>query len=145
MEGQPPKTQKLIEPLWWVALWKSNTLWFGLLFCFIICYFLLLWATPAAYGSSQARGRIRATAAWLSHSKGSTDPSCVYDLHHSSQQHWILKPPSNPRDRSCISWIVLWCLSDGKQWEIPWVLIFRKVFYLPQECRAQPETQAKNK
>ena len=26
------------------------------------------------------------------------DPSCVCDLHHSSQQHWILNPLSKARD-----------------------------------------------
>ena len=28
------------------------------------------------------------------------DPTCVCDLHHSSQQHWILNPPSKARDRT---------------------------------------------
>ena len=31
-------------------------------------FFLLFWATPIAYGGSQARGQIRATAAGLCHS-----------------------------------------------------------------------------
>ena len=26
------------------------------------------------------------------------DPSCICDLHHSSQQHWILNPLSKARD-----------------------------------------------
>ena len=37
------------------------------------------------------------------------DPSHVCNLHHSSQQHWILNPLSEARDRTCIlmdtSWI----------------------------------------
>ena len=34
----------------------------------------------------------RATATW--------DPSCVYDLHHSSWQRWILKPLNETRNRT---------------------------------------------
>ena len=35
-----------------------------------------------------------ATAMWI--------PSCICDLHHSSQQRWILNPLSKARDRTCI-------------------------------------------
>jgi len=42
-----------------------------------------------------------ATATW--------DPSHIFDLHHSSQQCWILKPLSEARDQTCIlldtSWV----------------------------------------
>ena len=42
-----------------------------------------------------------ATAKW--------DPSCICDLNHSSQQHWMLNPLSEARDRTHIllddSWI----------------------------------------
>ena len=37
-------------------------------FCFFFCLFLLFRATPAAYGGSEARGQIGATAATLLHS-----------------------------------------------------------------------------
>ena len=30
------------------------------------------------------------------------DPSCVYNLHHSSQQNWILSPLSKARVQTCI-------------------------------------------
>ena len=30
------------------------------------------------------------------------DPSCVWDLHHSSWQHWILNPLSRARDQTCV-------------------------------------------
>ena len=30
------------------------------------------------------------------------DPSHICDLHHSSQQHWILNPLSEARDQTCI-------------------------------------------
>ena len=49
-------------------------------------------ATPSAYGGSQARGRIRATA--------TPDPSHVCNLHHSSWQQWILTSLSEARDQT---------------------------------------------
>ena len=50
-------------------------------------FFCLFRATPVAYGSFQARGRIRAAAA---------------SLHHSSQQCQILDQLSEPRDQICV-------------------------------------------
>jgi len=55
--------------------------------CSFLFYFLLLRAAPAAYGSSQARGPIRAAAA---------------SLHHSSQQCQIPDPLCEARDQACI-------------------------------------------
>ena len=52
--------------------------------------------TPSAYGGSQARSQIRATAT------ATPDPSRICDLHHSSQQCWILNPWSKARDQTCI-------------------------------------------
>ena len=49
-----------------VVLTKGN--W---IFCFIFC-FLLFRAAPVAYGVSQARGQIGATAAGLHHSHSNT-------------------------------------------------------------------------
>ena len=46
--------------------------YFLFIFIFILFYFILLFrAAPAAYGSSQARGQIGATAAGLHHSHSS--------------------------------------------------------------------------
>jgi len=77
-------------------------------FCFCFC-FLLFRPSPAAYGSSQARGQIRATAPAYTTATATWDPSCICDLHHGSQQRWILNPLSEARDRTCIlmdtSWI----------------------------------------
>ena len=52
--------------------------------------FVFFRVTPTAYGSFQARGRIRATAADLRHSTAMQDLSRVYHLHHSSCQRLIL-------------------------------------------------------
>ena len=49
-----------------------------LLFLFFVCFclFAIFWATPVAYGGSQARGRIGATAAGLrqNHSNVGSEP-----------------------------------------------------------------------
>ena len=39
-------------------------------------------------------GYTTATAMW--------DPSSVFNLHHSSRQHWILNPLVGARDQTCI-------------------------------------------
>ena len=57
--------------------------------CFVFCLFR---ASPLAYGGSQAMGRIGAIASSYATATATQDPSRVCDLHHSSQQHWILNP-----------------------------------------------------
>ena len=44
-----------------------------------IFFFFLFRATPAAYGSSQARGQIRATAEVYATAKATSDPSHIWD------------------------------------------------------------------
>ena len=56
---------------------------------------------PPAHGGSQARGRIGATAAAYARATAKPDPSRICDLHHSSQQRWILNPLSEARDGTC--------------------------------------------
>ena len=75
-------------------------------FCTNLFFFLLFRAALTAYGGSQARSQIRTTAASHSHSHSN---SYVFDLHHSSWQHWTLNLLSEARDRTCIlldrSWV----------------------------------------
>ena len=74
-----------------------STLYFLIFYLFLIfCFFR---AAPEAYGSSQARGPNRAAAIGLhhSHSNKGSKPR-LYTL----QQHWILNPLSEPRDRTHI-------------------------------------------
>ena len=81
-------------------------------------------AVPMAYGSSQARGRIRATA--YATVTATRDPSHVCNLHHSSWQHGILNPLNKPRDRTDIFMDTSWVLnppslngnSSGKLWTL---------------------------
>ena len=49
----------------------------SLIFLFFFVFLLFLWAAPAAYGGSQARGRIGAVATGLrqSHSNAGSEPS----------------------------------------------------------------------
>ena len=74
-------------------------------------YFILLLfrATPVAYGNSQARSLIRATAADYSTGTVTKALSCFCDLHHSSQQYQILNPLKEARDQTQIlmdtSWV----------------------------------------
>ena len=49
-------------------------------------------ATPMAYGSSQTRGS--------NFPHHNVDLSCVFHLHHSSQQHQILNPLSEAKDQT---------------------------------------------
>ena len=63
-------------------------------------FFGLFRATPAACGSSQARGRIRAVAARLCFSHSNADLSLVCHLQHSSRQGQILNPRSEAGDRT---------------------------------------------
>ena len=62
----------------------------------------LFMATPGAYGSSQARGQIRDTAAGYITATATPDLSCICNLHHSLQQYWILNPLSEARNRTHI-------------------------------------------
>ena len=61
-------------------------------------FFGLCRAASAAHGGSQAGGPIGAVATGLRQSTAMRDPSCVCNLHHNSQQHWIPNPLSKARD-----------------------------------------------
>ena len=56
-----------------------------------------------AYGGFQARGLIRAVAASLHLSHSNARSECVCNLHHSSQQGWILHPLNEARDQSYLN------------------------------------------
>ena len=75
------------------------------------------YASPTAYGSSQARGRIRATPAGLPTATATQDLSCVCNLHHSSRRCLILNPLSEAGDQTCnlmvISQIRFLCATVG--------------------------------
>ena len=55
-------------------------------------FFVVVMAALAAYGSSQVKGAIRATAEATAAATATATlyPSLICDLHYSLQQHWIL-------------------------------------------------------
>ena len=64
---------------------------------------MLFRATSVAYGSSQARGRIRATVAYATATATpDTSPSRVCHVHHGPWQCGILNPLSKARDGTCL-------------------------------------------
>ena len=78
-----------------------------------ICFFK---AHPGAYGGSQARGRIGATAA---------------GLHHSSRQCQILNPPARPGIETETSWFLVGFVSTEPRWELPKVIFKLKKNLFP--------------
>ena len=73
-------------------------------------FFFLFMATPVAYGSSQARGRIGATAEAYTTATATPDLSIICDLHCSLEQGQILNPLSKARDGTCILTEITSCL-----------------------------------
>ena len=77
---------------------------------FLFFSFLLFGATPVAYGASQARGLIGATAA-----TATQDPSRICNLHCNSWQCWILnslRPGIEPET----SWYLVRFVSSAPRW-----------------------------
>ena len=69
-KDQERTTQGHSQPRAKIHKWKISLV-FTMHFFF---FFALFRATPVAYGGSQARGRIPATAAGLHHSKAGSEP-----------------------------------------------------------------------
>ena len=78
-------------------LWKDQYVKFGV--CLFVCLFVC-WAAPAAYGSSQAG--VKWELKLLAYTTATAMPSlsCVCDIHHRSQQFWILNPLREARDQT---------------------------------------------
>ena len=115
--------------------WVLSLLFFcsfcGVFFCFFR-------AAPPAHGGSQARGLIGATASSLIHSHTATpDPSNIFNLPHSSRQHWILNPLSQARDQTCNlivpSWIHFCCATTGTP-----IIIYFDIQVAPDLARGSP-------
>ena len=77
--------------------------WYRKRFFWFFFVFLLFRAIPAAYGVSQARGRIGATAACLRQSHSNTR----------SLTHW-----ASPGIERTISWLLVGFVSAAPQWEL---------------------------
>ena len=101
------------------------------LFLFFSFFFLLFRATPVAYGDSQARGPIGATAAGLHHSTATSGPSCICNLHHSSWQQQIFHPLSEARGRTHNLKVPSWICFCGAMMGTPWRACFSKGILVP--------------
>ena len=90
---------QLVYGLWIYSCYNNEQIFF-------FFFFWLFRAAPMAYGSSQARGQIRAAAANLHDSHRNAS---ICNLHHSSWQCWILNPLRETRDWFCFlmdtSWV----------------------------------------
>ena len=87
-------------------------------FLFLLLFYFLI-ATSAAYGSSQARGRVEAAALVCTTTRVTPDPNCVYNLCCSLQQCRVLNPLSEARDRTNIlTEKTLGPLPTEPQWEL---------------------------
>ena len=95
---------------------SNNLSYKGLTFFF----FLLFKAAPAAYGCSQARGRIGATAASLHHNQSNAgsepslwQPASTAHGNTGSSTHWV-RPWIEPAS----SWILVGFVPTAPQWEL---------------------------
>ena len=71
-------------------------------------FFLFIRAAPIVYGSLQARDPIRAVVSGLSQNHSNWNLSHICDLHHSSQQLWVLNPLSKARNRTHVLMDTSW-------------------------------------
>ena len=67
-------------------------------FFFLFLFFFLVSATHAAYGNSRLGVESDLQLPAYTTATATPDPSSIFDLHHSSQQHRILNPLSKARD-----------------------------------------------
>jgi len=101
-----------------------------------ILFLLLFRPVPEACGICQARGWIRAAAEAYARATATPGPSCVCDLHHSSQQYQILNPLSQARDWTHVlldtSWVCYcWTTTETPDYNfliLFWVFLFLLFF-----------------
>ena len=111
----PPPTYSLTP-----ELLETKPLFFlSFLFFFFFFFFFFFWSTPAACGSSQARGRIKATAAGLHYSHSNAG----------SLTHWV-RPDIKPAS----SWMLVGFLLTAEPWRELQPLIF---LLFPLFCLSQ--------
>ena len=95
----------------------------GCLLFYFILFIYFCRAAPVAYGSSQARGQIRAVAAGYTTATAMPDLSCICDLCCSSRQSQILNPLKGARDQTRI-------LVDAHHVHDHWATMGTPVFFL---------------
>ena len=80
--------------------------------------FFFLRAAPAAYGGSQDRVKSKLQPLAYTTTTAMRDPSLVCNLHHSSQQHRIINPLSEDRDRPHNLMVTCWIHLPAPQREL---------------------------
>ena len=79
-------------------------------------FFFLIRVTLMAYGSSQGLGvELELQLPACATATAMQDPSCICDLHGSSQQHHVPNPLSEARDQPTSSWILVGFVSTVPQ------------------------------
>ena len=88
-------------------------------------------STPVSYGSSQARGQIRATTASLHHRHSNARQICAVSVTYTTAHsdvgfltHW-----ARPWIEPASSWILVGLVSGEPQWELPSNLLLSKIHY----------------
>ena len=91
---------------------RLDVLFFYCLAISLFIYFIFIFrAASAAYGSSLARGQIRATAEAYATAIATQDLSCICNLCHILWQCRILNPLSKARDQTRIFMDTSWVLN----------------------------------
>ena len=101
-----PFAKQSLHSLDFLGSWLTNELTQSFLFCFVLFWFVF-GATPVAYTRSQARGRLRAVAAYPT-ATATPNPSHICNLHHGSRQQWIVNSLSKARDWTHILMNIGW-------------------------------------
>ena len=84
--------------------------------CLMETFLLLLFrATPAAYEVPRLRVKSELQLPAYTRATAMQDPSCFCDLHHSSQQSWILNPLSEA------AWMLVRFVSAEPGWEFLYI------------------------
>ena len=78
-------------------MWKSNC-WKTTVIYLYIYFFGLFRAPPSVYGSSRLGVKLELQLLSCATVTATQDPSCVFNLHCSSWQHWIHNPLIEARD-----------------------------------------------
>ena len=83
--------------------------WFGFWGVFLFCFvFSFLGPHPWLMEVPRLGVELELELPAYTKAMAKRDPSCIFDLHHNSQQCWILNPLSKARDRTHISMDPSW-------------------------------------
>ena len=97
-----PRAWELWTHGWFSPFHASHGIMFSLSLSFFSFFFFFFFgggrAAPAAYGVPRLGVKSELRLLAYATATATPDPSCVHDLHHSSQHCWILYPLSEAAD-----------------------------------------------